>query len=418
MRFLKDIIKSPTLPTLGIVAGGNIFVAVLGGLGGLLQSRWIGPEVFGEFRKFGILTSYFYIGLILVHDGLMRQYPYLIGKGNKEEALKVAGAAKWWYLFMAWCFSLLFAGLSLTNVLKGNYRSAVGWGAQVPVIWTAMYGGYLGVMYRTSSDFKRLTYNSSISGIISFVALILVKIWGYWGLAARVIFQSVASLFIDRHYVPVKVRATLDAKRLVDLARISLPLSIPGYINTACLGASVSFIILKYCGQSALGIYGVALSFQGMAMTFTVALTQIFITKLTSKYGEKENIFSCLKYAMLPTLLSVFAAIVLALGLCLVVGPFICFLLPKYIESIPIIHILALSMPLSAAALPLIILRSALWYRSVTALALIRCLVFLVAVAILPKTLRVIATCLVLGEFCSLIVGFGILGWNRFKTKG
>jgi hypothetical protein len=74
-------------------------------------------------------------------------------------------------------------------------------------------------------------------------------------------------------------------------------------------------------------------------------------------------------------------------------------------------------MPLSAAALPLIVLRSALWYKSVTALALTRFLVFFVAIAIFPRTLRVIAACLILGEFCSLIVGFGILGWNRFKAK-
>ena len=411
-----NIIKGNSFRTLSVFAGGNLFVAVLGGLGGLLQARWIAPEVFGEFRKYGILTSYFYIGLVLVHDGLARQFPYLLGKGNKTEALKVAACAKGWYLFLSWCFSLVFAGLTFASAMKGDFRSAVGWGVQVPCIWAAIYGLYLGVMYRTSSDFQRLSYNNIISSVFGFIALVIVKVWGYWGLAARLILQNVVSLYVNRRYLPVKVKASFDLPRFVALAKISLPLSIPGYIHTSCLGASLSLIVLKYCGQADLGIYGIALTFQGMAMTFTAALNQIFITKMTCKFGETENVLSCLKYAKLPTILSVSAATGLALGLCLLIGPFIRVLLPKYVEATPIIRILAVSLPLSAAALPLIVFQAALWYKSVIALALTRFLICLAAVAVLPKTLAMVAASLILGEFCSLLVGFGILEWNRRKS--
>lgn len=417
ISYLKELIQSSSLRTLAVFAGGNLLVAVIGGLGGLLQARWIDPEVFGEFRKYGILTSYFYVGLVLVHDGLARQFPYLLGKGNREEALRVAAGAKWWYLLLSWFFTLVFAGLCLTRVLKGDYRAAVGWGAQIPCIWAAIYGAYLGVMYRTSSDFRRLSYNNVISSLFGFAALIIVKVWGYWGLAARFVFQNIVSVYVNRRYLPVKVKAVLDVKGLAQLAKISLPLSIPGYIHTSCLSASLSVIILQYCGQSGLGVYGVALTFQGMAMTFTAALNQIFVTKMTCKFGESDDVFSCLKYARTPTLLSVAAATVLAVFLCLVIGPFIRLLLPKYVEAVPIIRILAISLPLSAAGLPLIVLRAALWYKSVIALALTRFAVCIVAVALLPKTLGMIAACLIVGEFCSLFVGFGILEWSRRKAR-
>lgn len=416
MRLIKNIVHSPSFHTLGIFAGGNLFVAVLGGLGGLLQARWIAPEVFGEFRKYGILTSYFYIGLILVHDGLTRQYPYLIGKGDKAEALEVASAAKWWYLLISWSFTFFFACLLLSSLFRRDFRAVVGWGAQIPAVWIAMFGGYLGVMYRTSSDFKRLSYNNVLSSIIAFLALIFVKAWAYWGLAARLIVQNLASLFINRHYVPVKVKAVYDLKRLVSLSKISLPLSVPGYIQTACLSASVSVIILKYCGQSALGIYGVALTLQGMAMTFAAALNQIFTTKMTSKFGATENVIACLKYARRPTLLSVAVATGMALGLALAIGPFIHLLLPKYVAAIPIIRILAISLPLSAASLPLIVLRSALMYKSVISLAATQFGVCLTAIAILPKSVEMIAASVIFGHFCSLIVGFGILA--RFAKNG
>lgn len=409
MRFLREIVKTPSFRTLGVFAGGNLFVAVLGGLSSLLQARWIAPEVFGEFRKFGILTAYLNIGLVLVYDGLLRQFPYLLGQGNKAAALQVAAIAKWWYLLLCWGYSLFFVGLALASVMQGGYRAAAGWGAQIPLVWVGIYGTYLGVLYRTSSEFKRLAYNSTISSVISFGAVALVKVWGYWGLAARVVLGSTVGLYLARRHLPVKVKAALDVKGLVDLAKISLPLSIPAYISTTWLSASLSFIVLKYCGQSGLGIYGLALTFQAMAMTLTAAIHQMFITKLSYKFGATGDVAACLKWAKRPTLLSVGAATVSALVLCLAVGPFIRLVLPKYEAAIPVIRILALQLPLSAAALPLLIIPAALWYRSVSSLTLTRVLVCLAAVAALPKTLGMIAACMILGDFAALAVGFGIL---------
>lgn len=384
-------------------------MAVLGGLGGLIQARWIGPEILGEFARFGILTAYFNVGLVLVHDGLSRQFPYLLGQGNKDSALKIAATAKWWYLLLCWFFSIIFAILLLRSVMKGDYRSAVGWGAQIPFIWSAIYGVYLGVMYRSSSDFKRLSYNSVIAKVVDFSALVTVKIWGYWGLAARIVIGSMVGLYLGRHYVPVKVKATLNVKVLKDLAKISLPISIPGYIGASFLPASLSFIVLKYCGQHGLGIYAMAFSFQAVAMTLTGAVQQMFITKVTYKFGETEDIAACLKWARRPTLLSVGASALLAVALILVIGPFISILLPKYVAAIPVIRILALQLPLSAAGLPLLLINTALWYKSIGVLTLTRVLTCLAAIAALPKTLIVIVACIIFGEVCNLIAGYAIL---------
>jgi hypothetical protein len=416
MRFLKKTIQSPSFRTLGIFAGGNLLVAVLGGIGGLIQGRWIGPEVLGEFGKFGILTVYFNIGLVLVNEGLSRQFPYLLGKGKKDEALKVAASAKWWYLLLSWSFSLVFAVLSLLSVMKADYRAAVGWGVQIPCVLMAIYGLYLNVMYRTLSDFKRLSYNGVIAKGIDFISLVFVNIWGYWGLAVRSVFGNTMGLYMNTRYAPVKVKASLDVKRLLGLARISLPLAVPGYIGSSFLTASLSVIVLTYCGEHGLGIYGMALSFQAMSLIPTQAIHQMFMTKLTYKYGETDDARACLKYMKVPTLLSVGAATVLALALCLVIGPFIRLMLPKYEEAIPVIRIFAMQLPISAAGTPLIIVSTALWYKDLLMMTFIRFLVPLAAIAIFPKTLNVISFCIVLGGACHLIAGYSILG-RRTRQK-
>lgn len=395
-------------------AGGNLFVAVLGGLAGLIQARWIAPEVLGEFSKFGILTAYLNFGMVLVHDGVSRQFPFLLGQGNKAGALQVVATAKWWYLLLSWSFTLLFLGLTLTSVLKDDYRAAVGWGVQIPAVWVAIYGAYLGVLYRTSSEFKRLAHNSTVTNVAGFVALVIVKLWGYWGLAARNVLANMLGLYLARRFSPVKVKAVFSRNGMVALAKISLPLSIPGYISTSCLSASLSLIVLQYCGHEGLGIYGMALAFQSIAMTLTAAIQQMFITKLTYKYGETGDVAACLHWAKRPTLLSVSAAILLTFLLCLSIGPFIRHILPRYEAAIPVIRILALQLPLSAAALPLMIFSAALWYKSRVALVISHVGVCLTAVAFCPKTLTVIATCTLLGNCAALILGFCIL---QYKSK-
>lgn len=407
--FIKNIITSGTFKTLGIFAGGNLLVSIISGLGGVLQARWIDPGSFGEFRKYGILTSYFYIGLVFVHDGLTRQYPYLIGKKQNEAALQTASTAKWWYILLSWFFSLVFLALSLEALINRNCYAVIGWSAQIAMVWAVYYGAYLNVMYRTSSDFKQLSYNSLVGSVINFGLLVLVKLWGYWGLALRFVSATVVAILINRHFVPVKVKAEWNSQRFIALAKISLPLSLPGYINTSVLSATLSYFILIYCGEHGLGVYGIAVTFQGIAQTFTGALNQIFTVKLNSKFGETEKVSACLSYAIVPTVLSTFVAFLMAVGLCLIIKPFITLLLPKYVDAILIIQMLSITIPLAAVALPLVIFRSALWYKSFFTYSIVRFIACLLCIALFPKNLKGIVISSVVAELASLLIGYVIL---------
>lgn len=417
MALIKQIIKSPTFSTLSVFAGGNLFVAVLSAIGGLVQARWIEPEVLGEFRKYGILTTYLSFGMIFVHDGLVRQYPYLVGKGDVQGAMHIAGVAKWWYSFITILYTAFFSLLTIIALIKEDYRGVVGWGAQIPGAIAMSYGLYLGVMYRTSAHFKRLSYNNVISSLLGVLELIFVKVWGYWGMALRFSLMNLTSVWINHHHLPVKTKALFNFRSLYNLSKISLRFSIPGYLHSSALVASVNALILYYCGEPGLGVYALAVMVQGMAMTFSNSLNQIFYVKISTKYGETENVYDCLEYAKVPAILAVATSVVLAGCLCAFIGPFIRILLPAYVESIPVIMILSLTLIIHAASLPLLTIGSALWYKTFTTMCIVNFCISISVVMLLPKTPIMVALATILGSLSEMVLGYFSLLWNYRRNS-
>lgn len=415
VEFYK-IVKSDSFNSLAVFASGSFFVAVIGGFTGILQARWLEPEIYGEFRKYGILTMYLGFLKILVHDGLVRQYPYLLGKGDQNAAFRVAGSAKWWYGFVTIVAILLFGTLSLTSLYNKDFRAAIGWGAQIPASIGLLYGAYLGVMYRTSSNFKRLSYNNVISTTIGVPLLTFVRFWGYWGLALRSIFNSLSLVWLNQFYLPVKVKAVFNLKTIKELAKISLRFSVPGYLHSTALVASVNALILYFSGERVLGVYTLALSVKTMALTFSKALSQIFHVKITTKYGQTEDVYKCLRYSQKPALLGLSLSFFLAVALYLGITPFISLLVPKFIDSIPVIQILSAMILLHALSLPLLIISSALWYRTWTVMCVTNLLVAITALLILPKTAVNAAVALILGKSAEIFVGYMSLTLN-YKLK-
>ena len=65
-KMLNNLLKSSTAKMGAKFTGGNVLVAVIGAISTLVYGRWIGPEVLGEFNKYGILTGYLTFGIIFV----------------------------------------------------------------------------------------------------------------------------------------------------------------------------------------------------------------------------------------------------------------------------------------------------------------------------------------------------------------
>lgn len=400
------VIKSPTFTTLGIFASANIVSTALSGVGGIIQARWVSPETLGQFHKYGILTSYLALMGIVIKDGLVRQFPYLIGKGLKEEAMKVASVAKLYFTVTASIYCVIFSSLTVYALVCGDMMAATGWGVQIVAATCLSYGGYMQTIYRRSMEFKRLSYNGLFASSLGFAGLIFVKVFGYYGLAIKSVLISSVQFMLDAKYIPMKIKRSWDSAVFLSLAKISIPLSFEGYIRTSFSTATFGFLVVHYCSAKDLGVYGIAFVFESFAMLFVTSMMQIFDVKMTNRFGETDSVRKSFKALVLPTCLGVFCALILAGGLCLLIEPFIRIFVPKYVEATPVVYVLSAALPISILGMPTRLLRVALQYRWIYVISVARIVSLVLLVQFVPRTIVWFAGCKVATDFFAVLLGY------------
>ena len=354
--------NSPSFVSICVFASGNLLVSVLSALGGIIQARWISPEVMGEFRKYGILTGYFTVFLVVANDGLARQYSYLIGKGDREESERVAAAAKSWYLLSSWLATAVFGVLAALAGLRSDWVAVVGWSTQVVLSWSTLYGAYLGILYRNAHDFKKLTVNMLAGSVTSFALLVAVKFFGFWGLCIKQAAGAWAGLWLTVRNVPLKVRPALDSARLLHLAKIGIPMSLAGYLSTSLWSSTEAFLILKQCGEKALGLVAVALFIVGAAQTLTNSIHQVYVPRITQHFGKDDDFVASLRFTLKPTVINFLVSLAIVAATLVCIAPLMRLIIPKYVEAVPSIRLLIWMLPIQALQMPFTLLKANLMY--------------------------------------------------------
>ena len=158
---------------------------MLGGIGCLVQARFIDPKVMGYFGAFGILAQY----LCFLHVGwlttLHRDYPYWIGKGDPERANRIVAVAEAWVLLVCGSVGVLYSCLTLASLFVGNFMAATAWATQLVMASLSFYSLYLGATYRSAHEFVTWAKIGAVSSIVAFAMLPLVAWLGFWGLCIR-----------------------------------------------------------------------------------------------------------------------------------------------------------------------------------------------------------------------------------------
>ena len=325
---------------------------LLGMLGSLIQAKYICPEDMGAFRTFGILAGYLTFLHLGVLDGLQREIPIQIGRGNKLKAEQAASACLAWISFISLACGALFLALALRAAFNKEWMGFLGWLSYVPVIVMTFYGGYLSTTFRTGHQFVELSRTSIIKAIAETLILPLLPILGYYGMCLRTALGSTANLYYLHKWRPMKVRAILDWSKFREVIRVGLPLSGIGYIATALWASVEATLVLGWFELKVLGLYSVAVLGRTIVSQLAANINQVITVKIFEQYGRTKSVEDCIRLIYRPIILSFLGSIPLVIAGWLLLPHVILLIVPNYLEAVPMAQLMLLMLPITFLRLP------------------------------------------------------------------
>lgn len=329
---------------------------MLGLVGSLVQARYIGPEDMGVFRTFGIIAGYLTFLHMGVFDGLQREIPLQLGRGNQGKAEQAASACLTWILFVSLVCGSVFIGLALRAACHREWMQFWGWLAYTPMIVSSFYGIYLGTTFRTGQQFVTLSKITVVQAVAGTLILPLMPFLGYYGACLRTAVNSIANVFLLHHWRPMRISPRLDWPSFRDVIRIGLPLSGAGYIATSLWISMEGTFVLHWFGIKILGLYSMAVFVRSVLSQLAQNLNQVMNVKIYGQYGRSGQVADCVRLILKPVAFAFMASLPLIIAGWLAMPWAVNLLIPKYGAAIPMMRVTLLALPISLLSLPTTIL--------------------------------------------------------------
>jgi O-antigen/teichoic acid export membrane protein len=345
--------KKPSMLFLvGSLVGGNFVSMMLRMVGGILQARCVLPAVLGMYNSIGLVLGYAPFLQLGILNGLNRELPYFVGKGDRQRVNELAAAAQAWALAVGGIVGIALSGVGCWQLAHGEWQLAAGWFTNAILAVLLFYNTYyLQMTYRTSHDFARLAMSSVIENSVALVLVALVALLNFYGLCLRALLTASVSVTFLYYWRPVRVGPHWNWRHLKHLLVIGAPIFIVGQIY-AWWTVLNSTLVLGYKGKEGLGLYAMVLVAGGALELLPAAVGQVIYPRMAEQYGRTGRLGDLIRMSIKPTILSVLGIIPVIVVGWHAVGPVIRFILPNYVDAIPAIR-WSLLTPLAQCFLPI-----------------------------------------------------------------
>jgi O-antigen/teichoic acid export membrane protein len=338
----------------GSLAGGNLVAMAMRLAGGILLGRLVAPGTLGLFAGIGLVLGYTSIAQMGVLNGVNRELPYHIGRGDASRAHELAAAGQAWALAAGGVVSVCLLAVAAWQLALGDLQQAAGWATNAILAMFSFYGnnGYLSITFRTSSEFVRLARVNVVEAATSLVALILVAALGFYGLCLRVILAGVTSTALLFRWRPVRVGPHWSWSHLRQLIIIGAPIYFVGQVYGLWTSVINSTLVLNYTGTYGMGLYAMVTLGVAAMEVIPAAMVQVLYPRMAQEYGAGRDIRHLVQISVKPMLATCAGLSVVAAVGWFAAEPVVQFVVPQYVEAVPAIQ-WALLLPVVSCFLPL-----------------------------------------------------------------
>lgn len=327
--------RRSVLALVAALVGGNLVSSVIRMFSGFLTARCVEPGVMGLFNGIGLVQGYVPFLQLGVLNGLNRELPYYVGKGDDARVRQLAASAQAWALLLGVVVALSLVGVAAWQAACGRWLQAAGWLSYAVTGFFLFYCTYyLEITFRTRSDFARLALINVVMSVAS-LALVLVIWWlAFYGLCIRAVLVGAVQFALLWAWRPVRVAPKLRREPFLHLLKIGAPIFAVAQVY-AYWGTLESTLMLVYCGTRGLGLYSLAAMASTAMLLLPLALSQVLYPQMAEHYGRHADVRALVRLALKPMLLALAAMAGLTAAGWFLAPPLTRLLLPNYVDGVP-----------------------------------------------------------------------------------
>ncbi|GAB6095185.1 hypothetical protein JCM14469_14370 [Desulfatiferula olefinivorans] len=250
-----------------------------------------------------------------------------------------AANALGWTLLLCGVHTLIYLVPSVYAVIRGDFRSAFGWGIQTVITSVSLYMLYLGTTYRSSAEFVTWSKTTVVSSVMSLLLLPVVAIYQFWGLCLRYSLPDLSGMILAHLRRPIVVRPRLDWGVIRAMMVFGAPLMVFGYVSSHLWVAVERTVILGRLGNVELGLFAFASSLCLALVTVARSISQVFNPRIAMLYGSSgENMALTFRYSLRCSLTGAVVMFPLIAVTWVAIGPLLTMLLPRYVDCAPVVR--------------------------------------------------------------------------------
>jgi O-antigen/teichoic acid export membrane protein len=353
---LADKPPSPSQPSLAYLisalAGGNVLSTVLRMAGGIVVARLLLPAALGLFDGIGLVLGYARFLQLGIFNGLNRELPYFVGKGDRVRVNELAAAAQAWFIGLGGLVGLALLGVAAWHEVHGQLERASGWATHAAAAVILFYGTmYLQATYRTAHDFARLSVANVLQNSLALLLAVLVWLLGFQGLCLRATLAAVVPLVLLHYWRPIRVKPQWSLRHLKHLCLIGLPIFGVGelYMYWTTLEGTLVF---NYLGQAQMGLYRMVVTAGSTIELVPIAVSQVIYPRMAQEFGRTGQVRGLLRPTVKPMFLAAAGVAPLIVLGWFLAGPLTRLVVPNYVAAVPAMR-WSLLPPLVSCFLPI-----------------------------------------------------------------
>ncbi len=321
--------------TAGMYAGGNLVSVLLRMGGGVLAARAVEPATLGLMSSITLTLGYLHFLQLGALNGITRELPYLIGKGERAEAEALVAAGSAWALLLGSTVATVLGSIAAWQALQGRWDLCAGWATTAVSAFCLFYAEqFLRGTYRSGGDFRRLAVVTVVEALINVVMVAGVFVFAFYGLCLRIVTMAVGNAGLLWLWRPIRVAPRWSWHHLRRLFRVGMPIMAVGQLY-GWWTVFNSTLVLKFMGTEGLGLYALPLMVGPTLMLLPKAIGQITYPRMAEEHGRSGDLSRVLRVVHGPTLqLVVIIAPLIAVG-WFALPPLVQIVLPRYVDAIP-----------------------------------------------------------------------------------